>query len=84
MLYRNNVDGTFTVQKSYGTNIIQEYNPAKNEWTLMESIPFKRGNMTGQNVGNSLYLIGGYSNSRDFDLPFSEVWKFNLDSLKTL
>ena len=76
--------GTFTVQKSYGTNIIQEYNPAKNEWTLMESIPFKRGNMTGQKVGNFLYLIGGYPNSRDFDLPFSEVWKFNLDSLKTL
>ena len=73
--------GTFTQSKSYGTNIIQEYNPATNEWRLMKGMPFTRGNMTGQKVGNYLYLFGGYSSSREFSFPKSEVWRFNLDSL---
>ena len=74
--------GKFTTSKSYGTNIIQEYNPATNEWKLMQNMPFKRGNMTGQKAGSFVYLIGGYLDSRDFHHPFSEVWRFNLDSLK--
>lgn len=74
--------GTFTTRKSYGTNIIQEYNPATNEWKLMQGMPFKRGNMTGQKVGNFVYIIGGYPSSRMFRKPKSEVWRFNLDSLK--
>lgn len=74
--------GTFTAEKSYGTNIIQEYNPATNEWRLMQGMPFKRGNMTGQKVGNYVYLIGGYPSSRRLNSPKSEVWRFNLDSLK--
>ena len=49
--------GTFTASKSYGTNIIQEYDPATNKWSLMQGMPFNRGNMTGQKVGNFVYLI---------------------------
>ena len=38
--------------------------------------------MAGEKVGDFVYLIGGYLNSRDLDEPLSEVWRFNLDSLK--
>ncbi len=65
------------------TNIIQEFDPSTNQWRLMESMPFKRANMTGQKVGNYLYLIGGYPNdSRNWNSALSEVWRYNLDSLK--
>ncbi len=67
---------------SIGTNIIQEYDPATDSWRLMEGMPFKRASMTGEKVGNYVYLIGGYLNSRDLDEPLSEVWRFNLRSLK--
>ena len=75
--------GTFTTSKSYPSNIIQEYDPTTDEWTLMEGMPFKRSDMTGQKVGNYIYLMGGYSiNSRNWNSALSEVWRFNLDSLK--
>ena len=74
--------GIFTASKSYGTNIIQEYDPATNKWSLMQGMPFKRCNMTGQKVSNFVYLIGGYTSSRRFKSPKSDVWRFNLDSLK--
>ena len=48
----------------------------------MEGMPFNLGNMTGQKVGNYVYIIGGYPSSRMFKYPKSEVWRFNLDSLK--
>jgi N-acetylneuraminic acid mutarotase len=70
-------DGSFT------TNMVQEYDPSTDQWRLMENMPFKRANMTGQKVGNYLYLLGGYPNdSRVWNSALSEVWKFNLDSLR--
>ena len=49
----------------------------------MEPMPFKRSMMTGQIVGNFLYLMGGVpENSRDFASVLAEVWRFNLDSLQ--
>lgn len=75
--------GIYTHQKGNVTNIIQEYDPLTNQWQLMKNMPFKRSDMTGQEIGNSLYLMGGYSiNSRNFGSAESEVWRFNLDSLK--
>ncbi len=67
---------------SIGTNFIQEYDPSTDSWRLMKGMPFKRTAMTGEKVGNFVYLIGGYLNSRDLDEPLSEVWRFNFDSLK--
>jgi N-acetylneuraminic acid mutarotase/predicted GH43/DUF377 family glycosyl hydrolase len=67
---------------SIGTNFIQEYDPVADSWQLMEPMPFKRASMAGEKVDNFVYLIGGYLNSRDLDEPLSEVWRFDLDSLK--
>jgi N-acetylneuraminic acid mutarotase len=74
--------GTFTLNQSSGTNSIQEYDPSKNSWRRMQSMPFKRSVMTGQKVDNYIYLIGGLKNSRDLTHPFSEVWRFDLALLK--
>lgn len=75
--------GSYSHVRSYSTNTIQEYDPSTDKWRLMEGMPFKRANMTGQKVGDSVYLFGGYQNdSRDFTNPLSEVWRFNLDSLE--
>lgn len=74
--------GTFKTWQSFGSNIIQEYDPSKDEWTIMEGMPFNLGNMTGQKVGNYVYIIGGYPSSRMFKYPKSEVWRLNLDHLK--
>jgi N-acetylneuraminic acid mutarotase len=68
--------------KSYGCNIIQEFDPSSNRWRIMQGMPFNRTNMTGEIAGDSVYLIGGYSSSRDLLNPLSEVWRFNLDSLQ--
>ncbi len=65
------------------TDIIQQYDPITDEWRLMQSMPFKRSDMTGQKVSNFAYLMGGYpENSRDFISVLSEVWRYNLDSLR--
>ncbi|MFH0758174.1 MAG: kelch repeat-containing protein [Bacteroidota bacterium] len=88
MVYNNKLyvcggdSGTFTTSRSYGTNIIQEYNPSTNSWRLMQGMPFTRTNMTGQKVGNYLYIFGGYPSSRDFKHPSREVWRFNLECLE--
>jgi len=76
--------GTFTPSKSYATNLIQEYNPSTNTWSRIQGMPFNRSNMIGEKVGNYVFLIGGYFHSRDFRSPLSEVWRFNLDSLKAV
>ncbi len=67
---------------SIGTDLIQEYDPFTDTWRMMEGMPFRRASMAGEKVGNFVYLMGGYLNSRDLDEPLSEVWRFNLDSLK--
>ena len=69
---------------SIGTNFIQEYDPSTDSWRLLKNMPIKPASMTGEKVGDFVYLIGGYLNSRDLDEPLSEVWRFNLDSLKAL
>lgn len=74
--------GTFTTKESFGSNIIQEYDPSTDKWRIMEGMPFNLGNMTGQKVGNYVYIIGGYPSSRMFNRPKNEVWRFNLDYLK--
>ena len=74
--------GTFKTMESFGSNIIQEYDPSTNNWRIMEGMPFNLGNMTGQKVGNYVYIIGGYPSSRMFQSPKNEVWRFNLDYLK--
>jgi N-acetylneuraminic acid mutarotase len=67
------------------TNFIQEYNPLTNEWRLMEGMPFNRGDMTGQKVGDFAYIIGGYpENARDFSSALSEVWRFDLRKLSPM
>lgn len=64
-------------------DLIQQYDPARDEWSIMQPMPFKRGRMAGQKVDNYVYLIGGFSrDTRDFDSVLDEVWSFNLDSLK--
>jgi N-acetylneuraminic acid mutarotase/predicted GH43/DUF377 family glycosyl hydrolase len=74
--------GTISVNKSYGICNIQEYDPSTDTWRIMQSMPFNRANMTGQRIGNYVYLIGGYSYSRDLYNPFAEVWRINLDLLE--
>ena len=74
--------GTFKTTESFGSNIIQEYDPSTNNWRIMEGMPFNLGNMTEQKVGNYVYIIGGYPSSRMFQRPKNEVWRFNLDYLK--
>lgn len=73
--------GTFKTWQSFGSNIIQEYDPSIDKWTIMEGMPFNLGNMTGQKAGNYVYIIGGYPSSRMAKQPKSEVWRFNLDYL---
>jgi N-acetylneuraminic acid mutarotase len=69
-----------SLEESYCTNIIQEYDPLTDEWQLMHPMPFNRTGMIGQKVGNYAYLFGGYPfNSRDFPSLLAEVWRFNLD-----
>ncbi|MCK4921017.1 MAG: Ig-like domain-containing protein, partial [Bacteroidales bacterium] len=65
---------------SIGSNIIQEYDPSTDSWSLLKPMPIKRAGMTGQKVGNYVYLLGGYLNSWDLDEPLSEVWRFDLES----
>jgi N-acetylneuraminic acid mutarotase len=68
---------------STGSNLIQEYDPAENKWYKKHGMQFKRATMTGQKVGKYVYIIGGLENGRIYNEPvFSEVWRFNLDSLK--
>lgn len=74
--------GIFKTWESFGSNIIQEYDPSANKWRIMEGMPFNLGNMTGQKVDNYVYIIGGYPSSRMFKRPKNEVWRLNLDSLK--
>jgi transglutaminase/protease-like cytokinesis protein 3 len=75
--------GEYSHNRSYCTDFVQEYNPATNKWRLMENMPFKRSDMTGQKMGNFVFLLGGYPyNSRDYSSVLDEVWRFNLDSLK--
>ena len=75
--------GVWEIAKSFGTNLIQEYDPVKNNWAIKQCMPFKRSGMAGEKVGNYVYIISGAENSRNTDEPFlTEVWRFNLDSLK--
>jgi N-acetylneuraminic acid mutarotase len=74
--------GVFEDRKSTGSNLIQEYDPVENKWEIKHGMPFKRSAMAVK-VGKYVYIIGGAENSRNFDEPvLSEVWRFNLDSLK--
>jgi N-acetylneuraminic acid mutarotase len=67
---------------TYGSNLIQEYDPAENKWYKKHGMPFKRSPGTGQKVGKYVYIIGGMEDN-SWDKPvLSEVWRFNLDSLK--
>ncbi len=75
--------GVWQSDKSYGSNLIQEYDPVENKWEIKHCMPFKRSSMTGQKVGKYVYIIAGKENGRNFDEPcLTEVWRFNLDSLK--
>ncbi len=75
--------GAWGPYNSTGSNLIQEYDPAENKWYKKHGMPFKRAAMTGQKVGKHVYIIGGLENGRIYNEPlFSEVWRFNLDSLK--
>ncbi len=76
-------DSAYTQESGVCTNIIQEYDPATDQWRFMESMPFNRSSMHGGKVENFTYIFGGYPvNSRE-DVSFvDEVWRFNLDSLK--
>lgn len=68
---------------STASNLIQEYDPVENKWELKQGMPIKRSGMVGQKVGKYVYIIGGMENGSTWDGPiFSEVWRFNLDSLK--
>ncbi|UCH15099.1 MAG: hypothetical protein JSV22_03820, partial [Bacteroidales bacterium] len=75
--------GYYEAEYSTGSILIQEYDPVTNTWEQKHGMPFKRSRMTGQKVGKYVYIIGGKENGRKFDEPsLSEVWRFNLDSLK--
>jgi hypothetical protein len=75
--------GAYDHQLAHAANLIQAYDPSTNSWCLYKPMPFNRAAMTGQIVGDHLYLIGGYaSNDRISSNAVSEVWKFNLDSLE--
>jgi N-acetylneuraminic acid mutarotase len=65
---------------SIGTNCIQEYDPSVDSWRLLQNMPFNRASMGGEIVDGFVYLIGGYLTTFQ-NPPFSEVWRFNLDSL---
>jgi polyhydroxybutyrate depolymerase len=76
-------DSYFSRQSTVCSNYIQEYNPATDHWQIMASMPFKRSDMAGANVGDFLYIIGGYPlNAQDYGSVLNEVWRFNLDSLE--
>ena len=62
------------------TNYIQQYNPAENAWTIMQGMPFQRSPAAVQKVGKYAYIIGGIGS--DWDNFYSDVWRFNLDSLR--
>ena len=49
---------------------------------MMEPMPFQRSAMYGGKVDNCVYLMGGALDDRDLESIVSEVWRFNLDSLK--
>jgi N-acetylneuraminic acid mutarotase len=71
--------GVWQSDKSYGSNLIQEYDPAENKWEIKHGMTFKRSSMTGQIVGKYVYIITGKENGRNFDEPFlTEVWRFNV------
>jgi len=87
VIHENNIlvfggdSGKFTPSKSYATNFVQEYDPTTDSWSRMQGMPFNRSNMTGDIVGDFVYLIGGYTHSRDFKSPLDEVWRYDLNSL---
>jgi hypothetical protein len=74
--------GYWASSYSTGSNLIQEYDPAENKWEIKHGMPFKRTALPVK-VGKYVYLIGGKENSRIWtELCLSEVWRFNLDSVK--
>jgi len=76
-------DSLFSRPKTVCTSIIQEYDPLTNQWQIMENMPFNRGAMIGQKMDSFAYIIGGYpKDERIYYSALSEVWRFNLDSLK--
>ncbi len=75
-------DSVWTIDKSYSTNLIQEYDPATDSWRLMEPMPFQRTAMSGGKVGNYVYLMGGSIDQRDPSSFVPEVWRLDLRSLK--
>ena len=75
-------DSLWSTSESFSTNFIQEYDPAEDSWRLMEPMPFQRADMAGEKVGNYVYLIGGYKDDRVPSTYVSEVWRFDLRSLK--
>jgi N-acetylneuraminic acid mutarotase/predicted GH43/DUF377 family glycosyl hydrolase len=76
-------DSAFSRPKTTCTSLIQEYDPLTDQWQIMENMPFSRSGMTGQKVGNFAFILGGYpEDTRDISSALSEVWRFNLDSLK--
>lgn len=75
--------GAYASDKSTGSNLIQEYDPAEDKWGKKHGMPFRRSSMTGQKVGNYVYIITGKENGSNFNEPYlAEVWRFNLDSIK--
>ena len=81
MVFGGDSSSVYTpVESSIGTNIIQEYDPSTDTWSVLNYMPFKRAAMTGQKVDNFVYLIGGYLNTWDLDKPLSEVWRVDLES----
>jgi len=75
-------DSAWSTSRSFSTNFIQQYDPSIDSWSLMEPMPFQRSGMAGEKVGNYVYLIGGYTHDREPSTAVSEIWRFNLDSLK--
>lgn len=75
-------DSLWSFGQGFSTKFIQEYDPASDSWRMMEPMPFQRSGMYGGKVGNYVYLMGGAIDDRDLSTYLSEVWRFNLDSLK--
>jgi hypothetical protein len=77
-------DSLYTMDGSKSTNIIQEYDTSTDTWSLLPGMPFTRSQMTGQRVGNFVYLFGGCpDNTRSYSSVLPEVWRFDLESPNT-
>lgn len=66
------------------SNCIQEYDPNKDEWRVLNDMPFKRGDAAYGKIGDYLYLIGGYCDTIEWqkeDCGIGEVWKCDLNAL---